>query len=123
MTTCVTRSPTLHSDVEEEGESKASFIIPLSRSSKGWSRNLGSFNILSTLRRKVFLGEEQLSKYGDTKSAMNMMYTKLKKLIDENLLFDEKLSFAIVKYSRLFYKVLNTRRKIPVIVHDEDEKL
>ena len=30
-------------------------------------------------------GEEQLSKYGDTKSAMNMMYTKLKKLIDENL--------------------------------------
>ncbi|WZZ14429.1 hypothetical protein YC2023_107518 [Brassica napus] len=56
---------------------------------------------LSFGSKGILKGEEQLSKYGDTKSAMNMMYTKLKKLIDENLLFDEKLSFAIVKYSRL----------------------
>ncbi|KAG5405246.1 hypothetical protein IGI04_011365, partial [Brassica rapa subsp. trilocularis] len=57
---------------------------------------------------------EKLLKYGDTKSARNIMYTVLQKLIEGN---------------PLMYKVLNilefnsTRQNMPIIVHDKDGKL
>lgn len=44
---------------------------------------------------------EQLSKYGDTKSARNIMLVELKKLIEANPLFREKLTFPGFKSSRL----------------------
>lgn len=44
---------------------------------------------------------EQLSKYGDTKSARSIMLVELKKLIEANPLFREKLVFPTLKASRL----------------------
>lgn len=44
---------------------------------------------------------EQLSKYGDTKSARAIMLLELKKLIEANPLFREKLQFPNLKSSRL----------------------
>lgn len=44
---------------------------------------------------------EQLSKYGDTKSARAIMLVELKKLIEANPLFREKLQFPSLKNSRL----------------------
>lgn len=44
---------------------------------------------------------EQLSKYGDTKSARNIMLLELKKLIEANPLFRDKLAFPSFKTSRL----------------------
>lgn len=44
---------------------------------------------------------EQLSKYGDTKSARNIMLVELKKLIEANPLFRDKLAFPTFKASRL----------------------
>lgn len=44
---------------------------------------------------------EQLSKYGDTKSARNIMLGELKKLIEANPLFRDKLNFPTLKNSRL----------------------
>lgn len=44
---------------------------------------------------------EQLSKYGDTKSARNIMLSELKKLIEANPLFRDKLVFPSLKASRL----------------------
>lgn len=44
---------------------------------------------------------EQLSKYGDTKSARNIMLIELKKLIEANPLFRDKLTFPAFKSSRL----------------------
>jgi hypothetical protein len=44
---------------------------------------------------------EQLSKYGDTKSARNIMLLELKKLIEANPLFRDKLNFPPFKASRL----------------------
>jgi hypothetical protein len=44
---------------------------------------------------------EQLSKYGDTKSARNIMLLELKKLIEANPLFRDKLAFPTLKASRL----------------------
>ncbi|MCL7050502.1 hypothetical protein MKW94_017166, partial [Papaver nudicaule] len=44
---------------------------------------------------------EQLSKYGDTKSARNIMLMELKKLIEANPLFRDKLTFPPFKNSRL----------------------
>ncbi len=44
---------------------------------------------------------EQLSKYGDTKSARNIMLLELKKLIEANPLFRDKLAFPSLKASRL----------------------
>lgn len=44
---------------------------------------------------------EQLSKYGDTKSARNIMLVELKKLIEANPLFRDKLTFPSFKASRL----------------------
>lgn len=44
---------------------------------------------------------EQLSKYGDTKTARSIMLIELKKLIEANPLFREKLVFPALKSSRL----------------------
>ncbi|KAL5568176.1 hypothetical protein UlMin_024751 [Ulmus minor] len=48
-----------------------------------------------------FRQNEQLSKYGDTKSARNIMLIELKKLIEANPLFRDKLLFPAFKNSRL----------------------
>ncbi|KAJ7518741.1 hypothetical protein O6H91_20G006000 [Diphasiastrum complanatum] len=48
-----------------------------------------------------FRENEQLSKYGDTKSARNIMLMELKKLIEANPLFRDKLTFPALKASRL----------------------
>ncbi|MFS7928068.1 putative transcription factor WD40-like family [Helianthus anomalus] len=48
-----------------------------------------------------FRMNEQLSKYGDTKSARSIMLVELKKLIEANPLFREKLAFPTFKASRL----------------------
>eukprot|EP00850_Spirogloea_muscicola_P024422 SM000794S22534 [mRNA] locus=s794:94:2167:- [translate_table: standard] len=48
-----------------------------------------------------FRENEQLSKYGDTKSARNIMLLELKKLIEANPLFRDKLQFPNLKASRL----------------------
>ncbi|KAI8529420.1 hypothetical protein RHMOL_Rhmol12G0223700 [Rhododendron molle] len=48
-----------------------------------------------------FRENEQLSKYGDTKSARAIMLVELKKLIEANPLFRDKLLFPNLKNSRL----------------------
>ncbi|KAF7837781.1 topless-related protein 2 [Senna tora] len=48
-----------------------------------------------------FRENEQLSKYGDTKSARSIMLLELKKLIEANPLFRDKLLFPSLKASRL----------------------
>ena len=48
-----------------------------------------------------FRENEQLSKYGDTKSARAIMLVELKKLIEANPLFRDKLQFPNLKNSRL----------------------
>ncbi|WCJ42998.1 TOPLESS-related 3 [Euphorbia peplus] len=48
-----------------------------------------------------FRENEQLSKYGDTKTARGIMLMELKKLIEANPLFREKLAFPTLKSSRL----------------------
>ncbi|XP_057496722.1 topless-related protein 3-like [Actinidia eriantha] len=48
-----------------------------------------------------FRENEQLSKYGDTKTARSIMLIELKKLIEANPLFREKLVFPTFKLSRL----------------------
>ncbi|XP_073041642.1 LOW QUALITY PROTEIN: topless-related protein 3-like [Primulina eburnea] len=48
-----------------------------------------------------FRENEQLSKYGDTKTARSIMLIELKKLIEANPLFREKLVFPGLKSSRL----------------------
>lgn len=48
-----------------------------------------------------FRENEQLSKYGDTKSARAIMLAELKKLIEANPLFRDKLQFPAFKNSRL----------------------
>ncbi|XP_057415729.1 topless-related protein 2 [Lotus japonicus] len=48
-----------------------------------------------------FRENEQLSKYGDTKSARSIMLLELKKLIEANPLFRDKLIFPSLKASRL----------------------
>lgn len=48
-----------------------------------------------------FRENEQLSKYGDTKTARSIMLVELKKLIEANPLFREKLVFPTLKSSRL----------------------
>lgn len=44
---------------------------------------------------------EQLSKYGDTKTARSIMLIELKKLIEANPLFRDKLVFPTLRPSRL----------------------
>ncbi|TYH01743.1 hypothetical protein ES288_A09G084400v1 [Gossypium darwinii] len=53
------------------------------------------------LTMENFRQNEQLSKYGDTKSARSIMLVELKKLIEANPLFREKLVFPTLKASRL----------------------
>jgi WD40 repeat protein len=48
-----------------------------------------------------FRENEQLSKYGDTKTARGIMLLELKKLIEANPLFRDKLIFPTLKSSRL----------------------
>ncbi|KAI4295197.1 hypothetical protein MLD38_040576 [Melastoma candidum] len=48
-----------------------------------------------------FRENEQLSKYGDSKTARNIMLIELKKLIEANPLFRDKLIFPTLKSSRL----------------------
>ncbi|KAK6941684.1 WD40 repeat [Dillenia turbinata] len=57
--------------------------------------------ITQLLTLENFRDNEQLSKYGDTKSARNIMLGELKKLIEANPLFREKLQFPTLKNSRL----------------------
>ncbi|KAF2306653.1 hypothetical protein GH714_020103 [Hevea brasiliensis] len=70
-------------------------------------RFFASFNeelfkeITQLLTLDNFRQNEQLSKYGDTKSARNIMLVELKKLIEANPLFRDKLTFPSFKSSRL----------------------
>ncbi|KAL0927511.1 hypothetical protein M5K25_001686 [Dendrobium thyrsiflorum] len=57
--------------------------------------------ITQLLTLENFRQNEQLSKYGDTKSARNIMLTELKKLVEANPLFRDKLTFPPFKASRL----------------------
>lgn len=57
--------------------------------------------ITQLLTLENFRDNEQLSKYGDTKSARGIMLNELKKLIEANPLFREKLLFPTLKNSRL----------------------
>ncbi|MQL85482.1 hypothetical protein Taro_017988 [Colocasia esculenta] len=57
--------------------------------------------ITQLLTLENFRQNDQLSKYGDTKSARNIMLMELKKLIEANPLFREKLTFPPFKASRL----------------------
>ncbi|XP_078443157.1 protein TPR3-like isoform X2 [Wolffia australiana] len=70
-------------------------------------RVFSSFNeelfkeITQLLTLDNFRENEQLSKYGDTKSARTIMLAELKKLIEANPLFRDKLIFPSLKNSRL----------------------
>ncbi|KAI5680896.1 hypothetical protein M9H77_02123 [Catharanthus roseus] len=57
--------------------------------------------ITQLLTLENFRDNEQLSKYGDTKSARSIMLAELKKLIEANPLFRDKLTFPSLKNSRL----------------------
>ncbi|KAC9488809.1 hypothetical protein E3N88_45745 [Mikania micrantha] len=57
--------------------------------------------ITQLLTLENFRDNEQLSKYGDTKSARSIMLGELKKLIEANPLFRDKLNFPTLKNSRL----------------------
>ncbi|XP_062175921.1 topless-related protein 2 isoform X2 [Alnus glutinosa] len=57
--------------------------------------------ITQLLTLENFRENEQLSKYGDTKSARSIMLVELKKLIEANPLYREKLVFPSLKASRL----------------------
>ncbi|CAH9087442.1 unnamed protein product [Cuscuta europaea] len=57
--------------------------------------------ITQLLTLSNFRENEQLSKYGDTKTARSIMLIELKKLIEANPLFREKLAFPTLKASRL----------------------
>ncbi|KAJ9678541.1 hypothetical protein PVL29_020663 [Vitis rotundifolia] len=57
--------------------------------------------ITQLLTLENFRQNEQLSKYGDTKSARGIMLIELKKLIEANPLFRDKLTFPAFKASRL----------------------
>ncbi|XP_044482411.1 topless-related protein 3-like isoform X5 [Mangifera indica] len=52
-------------------------------------------------KESVHKENEQLSKYGDTKTARSIMLIELKKLIEANPLFRDKLTFPSLKSSRL----------------------
>ncbi|XP_021616763.1 topless-related protein 4 isoform X2 [Manihot esculenta] len=57
--------------------------------------------ITQLLTLENFRDNEQLSKYGDTQSARGIMLAELKKLIEANPLFRDKLQFPTLKNSRL----------------------
>ncbi|XP_039019798.1 topless-related protein 3-like [Hibiscus syriacus] len=57
--------------------------------------------ITQLLTLNNFRENEQLSKYGDTKTARRVMLVELKKLIEANPFFRDKLAFPTLKSSRL----------------------
>ncbi|KAE8684086.1 Protein TOPLESS [Hibiscus syriacus] len=57
--------------------------------------------ITQLLTLSNFRENEQLSKYGDTKTARAIMLVELKKLIEANPLFRDKLAFPTLRSSRL----------------------
>ncbi|KAE8660205.1 hypothetical protein F3Y22_tig00116958pilonHSYRG00293 [Hibiscus syriacus] len=57
--------------------------------------------ITQLLTLNNFRESEQLSKYGDTKTARAIMLVELKKLIEANPLFRDKLAFPTLRSSRL----------------------
>ncbi|CAJ1868536.1 unnamed protein product [Sphenostylis stenocarpa] len=57
--------------------------------------------ITQLLTLSNFRENEQLSKYGDTKTARRIMLVELKRLIDANPLFHDKLIFPTLRSSRL----------------------
>lgn len=57
--------------------------------------------ITQLLTLENFRENDQLSKYGDTRSARSIMLIELKKLIEANPLFRDKLVFPALKSSRL----------------------
>lgn len=59
---------------------------------------------------------EQLSKYGDTKTARSIMLIELKKLIEANPLFREKLVFPTLKASRLRTLINQRCASIPLLL-------
>lgn len=63
----------------------------------------------------VYRENEQLSKYGDTKSARAIMLVELKKLIEANPLFRDKLQFPNLKNSRL-RTLINQRYNIEMYI-------
>ncbi|VAI07624.1 unnamed protein product [Triticum turgidum subsp. durum] len=67
--------------------------------------------ITQLLTLENFRENEQLSKYGDTKSARAIMLVELKKLIEANPLFRDKLQFPNLKSSRL-RTLINQRLKL-----------
>ena len=55
----------------------------------------------ASCKHVFFREKEQLSKYGDTKSARAIVLAVLKKLIEANPLFRDKLQFPTFKNLRL----------------------
>uniref|UniRef100_A0A6M2F2W7 CTLH domain-containing protein n=1 Tax=Populus davidiana TaxID=266767 RepID=A0A6M2F2W7_9ROSI len=80
---------------------------------KGVEILVGDLKVFSTFNEELykeitqlltlnnFRENEQLSKYGDTKTARSIMLVELKKLIEANPLFRDKLAFPTLKSSRL----------------------
>ncbi|KAJ6434538.1 hypothetical protein OIU84_018119 [Salix udensis] len=80
---------------------------------KGVEILVGDLKVFSTFNEELykeitqlltltnFRDNEQLSKYGDTKTARTIMLVELKKLIEANPLFRDKLAFPTLKSSRL----------------------
>lgn len=74
-----------------------------------------SHGILTDLLSCCTRQNEQLSKYTDTKSARSIMLMELKKLIEANPLFRDKLAFPAFKASRL-RTLINQRFMIIIII-------
>lgn len=71
--------------------------------------------MLPDINKPIYRDNEQLSKYGDSKSARVIMLAELKKLIEANPLFRDKLTFPNLKNSRL-RTLINQRLFTCVIV-------
>lgn len=71
--------------------------------------------MLPDINKPICRDNEQLSKYGDSKSARVIMLAELKKLIEANPLFRDKLTFPNLKNSRL-RTLINQRLFTCVIV-------
>uniref|UniRef100_A0A251UMJ5 Putative LIS1 homology motif protein n=1 Tax=Helianthus annuus TaxID=4232 RepID=A0A251UMJ5_HELAN len=68
-----------------------------------------------------FRENEQLSTYGDTNSARAIMLTELKKLIEANPVFRDKLTFPSLKSSRL--RSLINQRFVSSVVHFQSYRI
>ncbi|KAJ6762623.1 PROTEIN putative-RELATED [Salix purpurea] len=99
----------------DEVEKKQKYLEALDRQdkAKGVEILVGDLKVFSTFNEELykeitqlltltnFRDNEQLSKYGDTKTARTIMLVELKKLIEANPLFRDKLAFPTLKSSRL----------------------